>query len=207
MLNQIHLKLPKNIDYTELMGYAKMKDNPLSLDLPADNERFNFYLIEMPLNILIPENYQLVRLRISLYLETEEKNSDKVIAYDLFPPDKWEEKTTALGEFKLDVSKMLSFIWEQPVAECFGLNLNIPIKWKSKSVQIRTSDRMSNPVEWYVTDQAIDNGFTGYVVIRTPKNTFVNINAVLACELRKPGILGKILKARYQSESQKYSIS
>lgn len=206
ILDQIHIGLPKDINYTELVQYSKAKDNPISLELPLDHEKFNFYFVEIPLNILVTENQRLVRLRLRLNLLTEAGNIDSAIAYDLFPPDKWEEKITSLGEFDIDLSKMLSFISKQPVDECMGLNLKFPIKWKSNYIQIRTTDRMSNPVEWYITDQQIDNGFTGYVVIRTPKNSSLNIVADIACELHKSGLFGKMFKARFKSDKKNYLI-
>ena len=65
-------------------------------------------------------------------------------------------------------------------------------------MQIATSDRNSNPAEWYVTDEEIANGFVAYLIVRAPKAAGVRVRAALAGELRRQGPLG-LLKGRFGS--------
>lgn len=206
MLNHIQISLPKDINYKELAGYVKMNDNPFNMELPSDTEKYNYFLVEIPLNILVAENHKLIRLRLKMNLIAEGLTLDSAVAYDLFPSDRWEDKITSIGDVNIDLSKMFGLIFKQPITDALGFKLGFPLKWKSQYVQIRTSDRMSNPVEWYITDQAIDNGFTGYAILRTPKNATININAEIACEIRKSGLLGRMLKTRFVSDAHSYVI-
>lgn len=204
MLNEIRLGLPRDIIQTELVDHALQRATPLSLPITEDTTQLRFYLIEVPVNILLTEEHHLVRLRLKLDLQSGEEEAPNAVAYDLFPPDHWEEKLHSIGEVSLDISKALTFVCPAPIADCFGFKLKLPLEWKSEYALIQTTDRMSNPVEWYVTDQAIVNGFTGYAIIRAPKKAKVNVAASLACELRKPGPLGRLLKARYHSDTHTY---
>ena len=215
MLKHMQLDLPKDIIWTELHEYAEHRKTPLELVIPPDSKHYAFYQIELPLNILVTGKQRVVRLNLNLDLGAREKRPEQqILAYDLFPTDQSDLKTIMTGEANLDVSKALKYILTMtgagtvvaPLAECFGFKLALPFKWTSMHARVRTSDRMSNPVIWHVTDESIQNGFTGHIIIRAPKRSIVNITATLACELRKAGLLGRILKAQYVSKSRVFTL-
>lgn len=215
MLNSIRLQLPRveDILQVKLLRYAEQRKTPLKLAIPPDSKNYDFYLMELPLNIMMI-NQRLARLRLRLDLEALGQRSEQVVAYDLFPNDTSDTRTIMSGEVQLDVSKALKYILTAsgagaaatPLAECFGLKLDLPFKWTSTYATVQTSDRMSNPVEWYVTDDSIQNGFTGHVIIRAPKHSTVNVAARLTCEVRRGGVFGRIRKAQYKSDSYTYSL-
>lgn len=209
MLKAINLGLPEAITQTELLGYAAHRATPLSLDIPADSAQYDFYLAEIPLSLLVPDEQRLVRLRLRLSLQAENSGGSPPVAYDLFPTDQVDDVAHSVGEVSLDVSKALTFLHGTslaPLADAFGLKLETPLKWTSKHVRVRTTNRMSNPVEWYVKDEAIQNGFTGYLIVRVPRGQAITVRAEVSFELRKPGLLGRILKARYKSDVQSYPL-
>jgi len=205
MLAAIRLALPADIVATELVGYAAERKTPLEEALRPDTARFDFHLLELPLNILVPDPHHLVRLRLKLELK-DAGGVGPVSCYDLFPTDSWEDRLFDVGNLSLDVSKALTFLCPVPVADVLGLKLSVPLKWRSRFVSIRTTDRMSNPVEWYVTDRAIENGFAAYAIVRAPKRARVEVAAVLTCELRTRGLLGGLRKARYTSHPRTYRL-
>ena len=212
-LNKMRLELPKVIDQVKLLQYAKERQTPLALAIPPDSKNYDFYLIEIPLNILVIDR-RLVRLRLTLNILTAGQNSEPAVAYDLFPNDQSDLKTIMTGGATLDVSKALRYILAAtgtgeaaaPIAECFGLKLDLPFKWTSEQALVQTSDRLSNPVDWYVTDGSIQNGFTAHAIIRAPKGCQVSVDSMLECEIRRTGLLGKILKAQYKSHPHTYSL-
>jgi hypothetical protein len=205
MLGAIRLTLPADLVATELVGYAGERKTPLEEALRADIARFDFHLLELPLNILVPDPQYLVRLRLKLDFD-DAGEAGPVACYDLFPTDSWEDRLSDLGNLSLDVGKALTFFCPAPVADVLGLELSVPLKWRSRYVTIRTTGRMSNPVEWYVTDRAIQNGFTAYAIVRAPKGASVEVAAVLACELRTRSVLGRLRKARYASHPRTYRL-
>lgn len=213
MLNAMRLELPKEIKQVKLLQYAQDRQTPLGQAISPDNKHYDFYLIELPLSILVP-NQRLVRLRLQLELEAKRQKTEQVLAYDLFPNDQTDLKEIMTGEINLDVSKALGFCLVAtgagaalaPLTEAFGLKLTLPFKWASQYTRVQTSDRMSNPVEWYVTDNAIQNGFTGHAIIRAPKQSLVQATATLFGEVRRAGLLGKVLKAQYVSDTHTYTL-
>jgi hypothetical protein len=214
MLDAMRLELPKvqYLEQVKLRRYAQQRRTPLKLTIEPDSAHYDFYLIELPLNILAPKQ-RLCRLRVQLRLDAGMQSPEQPVAYDLFPNDQTDLKTIMTGAVNLDVSKALKYILTAvgagaPAlpADAFGFKLALPFKWTSAYTRVQTSDRMSNPVEWYVTDQAIQNGFTGHVIIRAPKHAQVKVAATLACEVRKTGLLGRILKAQYISDAHIYPL-
>jgi hypothetical protein len=201
MLNQLRISLPRQIQRAELVSHAAQLKSPLGEGLEPGE--FSYFLAEVPLNILVPENHVMVRLRLQLDLGGAESGA---LAYDLFPPDQWEVGEKSLGQVDVDVSKLLTFVSPAPIAECLGFKLGFPIKWKTLTVNVSTSDRMSNPAEWYVKDESIRHGFVAYLIVRAPKGELVEVQATLACELRKAGPLGRMKKKQFRSDRRAYSL-
>lgn len=213
MLDAMRFELPNVMDlnHVKLLQYAQDRQTPLELVIPPDSRNFDFYLIELPLNILVPQQ-RVTRLRMMLNLEATGRQPGETVAYDLFPNDQTELKTLMTGEVTLDVSKTLKYILSSvgagtaaPLTEAFGFKLNAPFKWTSTFTKVQTSDRMSNPVEWYITDSSIQNGFTGHVIIRAPKDSQVSVAAKIVCELRKKSIVGFFTK-HFISDTQIYPL-
>ena len=205
MLKEVRLEVPDVIDHTELTRLSAERGTPLAESLAPDVERFDYHLVEFPLTILVPEGtIQLVRLRVRLAINAGPDASP--VAYDLFPRDDWSVVTHDVGQLSVDVAKALTFVCP-PLGDALGLKLSVPVRWTSTSVRIRTSDRLSNPVEWYVTDRSINQGFTAYLIARSPKGANVKLHATVLCQLRKPGLLGRILKSSYRSAGQTYDLA
>lgn len=205
MLSEVRLEIPDVIDHTELTRFSAERGTPLAESLVSDVKDFDFNLVELPLTILVPEGtIQLVRLRLRLAIDAGAGAS--AVAYDLFPRDDWSVVQHDVGNLSLDVAKALTFVCP-PLGEALGLKLNLPLRWKSTDVRIRTSDRLSNPVEWYVTDRSINQGFTAYLIARSPKGANVKLHATVLCQLRKPGLLGRLMKSSYRSAEESYDLS
>jgi hypothetical protein len=202
MLKRVRLELPEVVDHRELVGYSASRSTPLAESLAPDLQRFDYHLVELPLTILIPDDtLQLVRLRLTVDIDAGP--GAKAVTYDLFPRDDWSDVQHDIGEASLDVAKALMFVC--PVlGEVLGLKLSLPLRWTSHDVRVRTTDRLSNPVEWYVTDRSINEGFSGYLIARSPKGAPVTLHAGVWCELRRSGLAGRILKATYRSAAESY---
>jgi len=209
MLGRMRLELPDTLDHRELVSYSAARGTPLEETFVPDLTKFDFHLVEIPLNILIPDGgdggqRRLVRLRVAAGIEAGE--GAVAVAYDLFPRDQSTVVEHHPGDLTIDVAKALTFV-APVVGDALGLKLNIPIRWHTETVQIRTSDRMSNPVEWYVTDAAINQGFTSYLIARVPKGAPVSLRTQVWCELRRPGLIGKVTKATYRSGEVLYPLA
>ncbi|MGA3094990.1 MAG: hypothetical protein ABSF25_00930 [Bryobacteraceae bacterium] len=202
MLKEIRVKLPQDILREDLATYAGPQKASFQIPDGVETTNYDFYVIQVPLNILVPEG-RITRLRLRLQLVTAGVGG--AVAYDLFPPDKWDVSTVKVGDVKLDVSKALGFVCPA-AADCLGLNLGFPIQWTVYNTRIETTDRMSNPVEWYVTDRSVEHGFSGAVIARVPKGADLSVEAAMVGEIRKSGPLGRLLKARFASDTRIYPV-
>jgi len=206
LLNGLRLELPAAIDHQDLVGYSKAHGTPLDESIVADSKQFSFQLIQIPLTILIPdqtpEPSRMVRLRLTVEMTSE---GGPVVAYDLYPPDTTSKTPHDLGVLTVDVAKALLFV-SPIVGESLGLELTVPLKWSSERVTISTSDRLSNPVEWYIKDQSIQHGLSVYLISRCPRGEPLRLSVSVVCELRKPGLLGRLTKSSFRSGTETYEV-
>jgi hypothetical protein len=215
MFDKITLTLPKTVVHRELVGFAASRKTPLGGAIRADGDRFAFHLVELPLNILLPPDRKLVRLRLSLHARqfpdgltgSSVDEAEPVVAYDLFPPDTWGDHVHDLGEANVDVSQALQFVFPAVPSGALGLKLSLPIRWKTRFVLVRTSDRLSNPLEWYVKDEEITHGFTCYSIWRAPKHVGLSIDASLWGEVRGTRLFAKRLRAPFYGGEVSYLIA
>lgn len=197
MLEQVSLELPDALGWTELIRYAQKHQVLQGLQITPDSRHYSFYVIETPLTIVVPSNQRLVRLRLVLELRGDHAEPGEVLAYDVFPTTQVDYKKLATGEVNLDVSKALQFVLTSvgaakvaPVAEGLGFKLKLPFQWTTTSVTLQSSGRMSSRVQWYVTDDSIQKGFTPAAILRAPKGVTVTVEATMAGELRARGVGG-----------------
>ncbi|GAB1689716.1 hypothetical protein [Krasilnikovia sp. M28-CT-15] len=202
MLGEIAFRLPVALPQESLES-ARSKETPLLVPLEA-SEGHDYFLLAVPLTIIVPERYALTRLRLKLRFHSDAHDAD-VVAQDLAPTTQTVERAHDVGEVSLDVSKALSFVLPPAVAECFGLRLAFPLRWKSEYALIQASGFMSNPVEWYVADEAMRNGFIGYVITRSAPGTAFDVAAEVAAEVRHV-VLGRIRRARFLSDKRNYTV-
>ena len=190
ILTQITVELPTTLMHTHLLGYSAQHATPLDAAILPDLANYDYHLIEVPVTIIVPYPHQLIRLCLSLDLVAPDQSDTSVVAYDLFPRSDSQFKDVDIGSVSLDVSKALTFIFPAPIAapiaDALGLRLSLPIKWTSRTFTIQASEPASNHVEWIVEDEAINNGFTGYVIIEGPRAAAVCVQASLVCEVRSP---------------------
>ena len=197
MLSAVRLTLPAALTVQDLVSYAAERATDLDAAIRADSNRYDYRLVEVPLNVLVPRPDRLVRLRLGLHIDCD--GAEPAVASDLFPPDRWTVGEHDVGEIDLDVSKALKFVCPAPVTDALGLRLKLPLRWRTRGVLIATSDRNSNPAEWYVTDEEIGGCFSPLMIVRSSKGAGVTIRAELAGEIRRRNPLGRLLKGRFRS--------
>ena len=204
--SEVTLAFPTACLDRDLVAYAQAESTPLGPEIVAAAQQFDFHLMELPVNILVPPRQTLARLQVNLTAEPA-NGTGTVLSYDIFPKDSFKMVEHDIGSVSVDVSKALMFLGPvgKAVSDVLGLKLSVPIKWDSLSVSVRTTDRLSNPVRWDVVDEAINQGLTTYVIWRAPKGSTVTVKAALLGELRW-GLLGRLRKARFRTDDQEYSV-
>jgi hypothetical protein len=203
MLDETVINLPQTLDWHELVSYAQAHNTAGGLEIPPDSVNYSFYVIEVPVTLILTGNKRLVRLRLELELSASPHGSADVVAYDLFPGGRQiAVKQILTGGLDVDISKGLEYILKAaapaaaPAAACLGLKISAPFQWNSSQVILECSGRMSNPVHWYLLDKAIQNGFAPSAIIRAPKDAAVTVSAKLAGEVRE-SVLGLAYRTQF----------
>jgi hypothetical protein len=203
ILNHVDLRLPTALGEGPLHE-APTHETPLHVPLtgPAGAA---YHLLAVPLTIIVPDDLRMTRLRMTLEFLAEGGGAEAVVAQDLAPTAETVETVHDYGEVSLDVSKALTFVFP-PAADALGLKLTFPLRWTSDYPVVQASGPMSNPVIWQVADEAMHEGFIGYVITRSAPGEPFRVRAQIAAELRN-AFLGKLRRARFTSDAREYTVA
>jgi hypothetical protein len=205
MLDRVRLELPTQAQHTDLAAFAAERATPLDAKLVADGNRYDFSLVGLPIATLVPEDRRLVRLRLRVTLENASAGAPPE-AYDVFPTTEWTATEHKAATVSVDVGKAL-FVVLGPVGDALGLKLELPFRYTTHEARVQSTGPNSNPVEWLVKDARIKEGFVAYLIIRAAKDAAVELHGELACELRRRGPFGRILRATYASDEVRYLLA
>jgi hypothetical protein len=205
MLDELTINLPVALDWTELVKYVRNKESLNDFHIPPDTVNFNYYAVEVPLTLIVPPDQQLVRLRLTLNLAAKD-SAAPAVGYDLFPTSHVDVKTILSGNANLDIAEGLHFALiasgvPEPLAgvsKFLGLKLNLPFQWTARYATIQSSARMSNPVVWSITDDAIAGGLSASVIVRVQKGQALTVSATLLGELRRK-VFGVFSKTHFKT--------
>lgn len=200
MLDEVRIELPAELQHTDLESFAGERSTPLDETLRADVRQHSFHLVGLPVPVVVPEDRRLVRLRLRLTL------GDGAVAWDVFPRTEWVAETHDVATVSVDVGNALAFV-SPPLAGALGLNLDVPLRYTAHHARMQSSGPNSNPVEWLVRGDELRDGFTAYLIVRGERAAPVELRAELACELRRRNVLGRLLRATYVSDAERYECS
>jgi hypothetical protein len=201
ILTGVDFRLPTVLPRMSL-AEAPSHETPLQIRLEGPSG-YAYHLLAVPLTIILPAKLQLARLGMTLeFVDGEAERS--VVAQALSPTSQTVTQSHEYGRVSLDISKALEFVFP-PAAECFGLQLAFPLRWESEHAVVQASGFNSNPASWRVEDEAVRNGFIGYVVTRSVPTAPFRVEATIAAELRRK-FLGKVRHARMASDRREYAV-
>lgn len=195
LLDEVTFQLPSVLAWRELVPGAGT--TPLG-PLTPDPERYAYYLAELPLSILVPEGKgRLRRLRLRVELSPRTKPGtvqgdpplEPPVATDLFPTRELVEHSTDVGTLSIDLAKGLSFVFgpaAEPLAGALDIRITVPLKWMTREVTVQGTGRNNSEVNWEVRDARLEEGFTSYLILRTPRGTAIGVRATLVGELVGP---------------------
>lgn len=220
MIRGVLVKLPDALGHRDLGQYAAQRTTPLGVALDPDTDHSDYHLIEIPATLVVPEDRQIARMRLALDLKpVGGAEGAQALTYDLFPVTQFKQNEHNLGTATIDVSKALRFVVPALIAiggvpgaiagaaaDCLGVTLTMPLKWTSTEAVIQSSNRNLTTIDWYIRDTAIAAGFDGYAIIQVPRGAGFTVTGRMRIELRRSGPLGRIQKARYESDFQEYTI-
>jgi len=192
IFSAVDISLPQEIEQRFLSGFDKNQNTPLEVPLFADSGAYDYYLIEVPVTILVPEDRSLVWFGLALDLKASapDGSAAKALPYSLFPTTEWKEKDWDMGEMSLDTAKALKTLVPglDKVADALSFKIKFPVQWKTRRPMIQSTNRLRNPAKWIVKDEAIQNGFNAYAVVQASKDSTVTVEACLQAVVKKDGL-------------------
>ena len=197
MLNDLRIELPDTLQHTDLVAFAGERATPLDETLRPSTTDNSFYLIGLPVPLVVPEDRRLVRLRLRMGLP------DRSVAWDVFPRTEWVTDEHQIATATLDVGKALTFVFPA-VGQALGLKLEAPIHFTTTHARVQSTGPNSNPVDWLLDGDQVRAGFTAWLILCGPRHEKLDVSVRLACELRRSGVLGHLLRATFVSDEEHY---
>jgi hypothetical protein len=200
MLAAVTLRLPSVLTPVALRRPPAAKTG-IPVDAAPDTN-YHYALVEVPLSIIVPLHLRLVRLALTVDLETD--SSRKSIVRDLAPTSEYIERALQLGEVSLDIAKALNFVLPS-AGDVLGLKLGFPLKWTSSYPQVQAAGRNSTSASWLVMDEAVREGFSAYLIIGAISGSPTRVRAQIMGELRHK-TLGVVRRATFASDDRWYTL-
>lgn len=146
---------------------------------------FNYYVVELGLNVMVGREYKIPELLFQVALRGDTEGID-VVAYDIAPKDETKYTNLLSGNVKINlgVTTFLKFI-PAPFGEHISDLLHIDInpwefKWGIDRYMIDACGENNCDVYWKIYETNVVQGFNPTMIIRVKKNVS-EISAGITC--------------------------
>jgi hypothetical protein len=198
-------------EYLDLVRGAQNGGHALPAGLDTIN--YDYYSVQLGLNIILQQDFKLTHLRFSAELYGDDKISTDVIASDTFPDDQVRTINIISGEISLGVTELFKFIGG-PVGSTLSNLLNIKLnpwvfKWDYRVIEIQSSKALTFHPEWLLKHDNIWKGFNPTLIIRKRKgirNVKAQVTIAYRLELPKDHALQLRHPVSYQTDSKPVTI-
>jgi hypothetical protein len=158
----------------------KADEKGLILKSKDTMNEFDFYNVELGLNILLGKGYEIPRLRFMIEIFGDNNKTADVIAYDAFPHNQVKKVQIIGGKISLGVSAALSLIpfpLGQTISNLLQVDLNPwEFSWTYDKIDLLFSGRLSYELNWDLRHKNIYQGFNPTLILRKRKR----VNSVIA---------------------------
>jgi len=167
----------------------KIKPNTkdLSEDIKETMSDYNYFIVEMQLNVLLGREFKIPSLRLHLDLICDSKKRTAVNAFDVAPDDKFKKVTVIEGKINLNISKMLTFIpgpIGKVIAGLLPIEINpIPFKWTYDKYMIDTYGAGNWYTYWKIYETRTVQSFRPTIILKAEKNIKL-ISTLAKCEYK-----------------------
>jgi hypothetical protein len=94
----------------DLVKMSQEVGQKLPENLSTTLDQYDYYNVQMGLNIILGEGYRLPELRFTTHLFGDDNINANVVAYDIFPDDQIKRVKIIEGEISLGVSELFQFV-------------------------------------------------------------------------------------------------
>jgi hypothetical protein len=158
----------------DLVKLAEEGGQKLPPQLSSTLDEYDYYNIEMGLNIILSQGYNLTELRFKTEIYGDDNLSDNVIAYDIFPDDQVKRVTIVEGEISLGVTELFNLV-PAPVGTILANLLKVKLNpwkfsWGYDKIEIQSSEGLTYSPEWLLRYENIYRGFNPTLIIKKKKD-------------------------------------
>ncbi len=169
---------------------------------------FNYYVVELGVNILTGQEYSIPEFLLSVGLRADSQESTAAVAHDLFPKDVIKRVEIVSGKISLNLSKALTFIpspWgkvaSEIASEILPIEINpIEFNWSYDKYEIDAAGRNNYRIYWKIYKTKNVQAFNPLLTVRA-KKTAKRISARVTARYRiKSGWFSSLVKATLPRE-------
>lgn len=145
---------------------------------------FNYYLVELGLNVMLGRRLKISELLFQVELKNNGPNKTDVTAYDMAPDDKIKRVKVVGGKVSLGITKLLKLVpmpLGQVVSDLIDIEINPwEFEWGFNRYMIDACGVKNYHLYWKVYQTNIVQGFNPTMVLKVRKNV-KNISARVKC--------------------------
>lgn len=173
--------------------YAISPDQPdLSDAIKKTIPYFNYYVVELGLNVLAGQEAKIPELKFEVDLYSDGKDRTDVTTNSVAPNNSIRTVVNVSGEISIGISKLLELIpfVGKVVSDLIDIDINpIEFKWELKKYDIATSGPLDYKVSWRVYNTESVQSFNPMMVLKTKKKiSKISANARVTYQLETGGI-------------------
>jgi hypothetical protein len=153
---------------------------------------FNYYVVELGLNVLVGQEAKIPELKFEADLYSDGKDRTDVTTNSVAPTDSIRTVVAVGGKISIGVSKLLELIpvVGKVVPDLIAIDINpIPFKWELKKYDIDTSGPLNYKASWRVYNTESIQSFNPMMVLRAKKKiSKISANARVTYALKTGSI-------------------
>lgn len=154
--------------------------------------KFNYYVVELGLNVMLGKKFKIPDLRFEVELRCNTSDRKDVTAYDIAPDDTLEHIEAVSGKISLGITKLLKFIpspTAQTIADLLDIEIKLlELKWGFDKYKIDATGRKNYKVCWRVYETNVVQGFNPMMILKARKNVKkISASAKVIYELQTRG--------------------
>ena len=135
---------------------------------------YDYYLVELGLNVLVGKDAQYPALAFEVDLRSDAPDRTDVTAFDLMPRDEIKRVKIIQGKISLGVTKLLNLI-PGPIGKILPNLLSIDINpwqftWKYEKCLIDTTGPKSYHIYWRLYETDVAQGFNPTMILKVRKS-------------------------------------
>lgn len=174
--NELNEKVVVEVAPTANVYQIPPDQKDLSEYIKKTLSEFNYYIVELGLNVVLGREYKVPKLFFEINLKSDSIDKTDVVAYDIAPGDttKYTELLRGRVKINLGVTKLLKFIpapIDSLIPDLLTIEINpLEFEWGIDKYMIDACGSKSYNIYWKIYETETVQGFNPIMILRARKN-------------------------------------